>query len=285
MRGTVRRNSPSSPAPRSRSVRRVSFPLLAIALVSSVALSACGGGSSSASSSTTSSTSAATSASNSSKASTTAYAACMQKHGVKFSGFGLGGTGGSFPTGGSLPSGGSFNSSAFQKASAASREPAPEGIRHEAGRLLGRGLCRVPQLPEAPRRDVARCVFRHCQLDHVDDAQHEERVRPKGACRVCEPAAEGIRHGDGRPFERSLCRLPQLPEAPRRDLAQRVFRRGQFDHVNHGRNQEHCGPEGARRLCRSRAEVHPTGRNKLDIDDKLMVLVLGRPSSPVSPDE
>ena len=137
MRGTVRRNSPSSPAPRSRSVRRVSFPLLAIALVSSVALSACGGGSSSASSSTTSSTSAATSASNSSKASTTAYAACMQKHGVKFSGFGLGGTGGSFPTGGSLPSGGSFNSSAFQKASAACASLRPKGFGTRPGGFSG----------------------------------------------------------------------------------------------------------------------------------------------------
>ncbi len=133
MRGTVRRNSPSLPALRVRSVWRVSFPLLAIALVGSVALSACGGGSSSAASSTTSSTSAATSASSSSKASSAAFAACMQKHGVKFSGFGTGATGGSFPTGGSSPTGGSFNSPAFQKASAACASLRPKGFGTRTG--------------------------------------------------------------------------------------------------------------------------------------------------------
>jgi len=122
MRRTIRCNGLSLPAFRVRSVWRVSFPLLAIVLVGSVALSACGGGSSSATSSTTSSTIAATSASGSSKVSTSAFAACMQKHGVKFSGFGNG------ATGSSLPTAGSFNSSAFRKASAACASLRPKGF-------------------------------------------------------------------------------------------------------------------------------------------------------------
>ena len=51
----------------------------------------------------------------------------MQKHGVKFGGFGAGATGGSFPTGGS------FNSPAFQKASSASASLRPKGFGTRTG--------------------------------------------------------------------------------------------------------------------------------------------------------
>jgi hypothetical protein len=74
------------------------------------------------------------------------------------------------------------------------RESAPEGIRGGNGRLLERGHCRLPQLPEAAWRDAAQRVRR--QLDYVDDAQHEKRVGPKGARSLRKSAAEAaIQHG------------------------------------------------------------------------------------------
>ena len=131
MSGTDRRYRPSLRASRERSAWRTGYPLLAIVLAGSVALSACGGGSPSATASTTSTTTAATSATNRPGNSLSAFQACMQKHGVKFGGFGTGATG-SFPAGGS-PAGGGFNSSAFRKASAACASLRPQGFGSGTG--------------------------------------------------------------------------------------------------------------------------------------------------------
>ena len=163
------------------------------------------------------------------------------------------------------------------------REPAPEGIRHEDGRLLERGLCRVHR----------NCLKLHgvtlpsgsfaATTSTTLNTKSVSVQKALAACASLRPKGFGTR--PGRLFERGPYRVPQLPEAPRRDVAQRVFRPYQFDHFDHAQHEEHVRPEGARRLRKSPAEVHSAAQHKLDVDDKLIGCAAHPSISPVSPYE
>ena len=218
MRETVRPSSHSVRVHRLRLSSRVLFPLLSIVFVGSVTLSACGGGgSSTGTTSTTTSTTAATSASSSSKASESAFTACMQKHGVKFSGFGNGRTGGSFPTGGSAPTGGSFNSPAFRKASAACASLRPKGFGAGTGGFSSAATAAYRNCLKLHGVTLPSGSAANSTTSTTLNTKSASVQKALAACR--EPAPEGIRGGNGRLLERGPDRLPQLPQAPRRDVA------------------------------------------------------------------